>query len=332
MTSADTLHRHIQDARGRLERAGIEAVEAAIDADVLARHALGGWERGQLLAGLRDACPPGFAEGFEPLVCRREHREPTGYITGHREFWNIEIEVGPGVLIPRPETELIVEEVLARLSASESAAARASANPPPVLSERTVKSRAERPHLRIADVGTGSGCLAVALARWLPFAHLVATDVSDAALRVARRNAARHEVGDRVLVLQGNLLQDTNGLFDVIVSNPPYVPAGDMAALQPEIREFEPVGALDGGQDGLDVIRRLVPEAAARLVPGGWLMFEFGSGQSEGVRSIVAGEPRLDLVDLRADLAGIPRVAVARRRAADFESRIPNPESRVPDS
>jgi release factor glutamine methyltransferase len=181
-------------------------------------------------------------------------------------------------------------------------------------------------------VGTGSGCLAVALARWLPGAHIVAIDVSDAALRVARRNAARHEVGERVLVLQGNLLQSIDGLFDVIVSNAPYVPAGDLASLQPEIREFEPVGALDGGQDGLDVIRRLVPEAAARLVPGGWLIFEFGYAQSEGVRAIIAGEPRLDLVDVRADLAGIPRVAVARRRSTDLETRTPNPEPRIPSS
>ena len=307
MTAPDTLHRHIQDARRRFARAGIEAVEAAIDADVLARHALGGWERGQLLAGLRDACPPGFAEGFEPLVRRREQREPTGYLTGHREFWSLEFEVGPGVLIPRPETELLVEEVLAR-----------------------VTSRVEGSHLRLADVGTGSGCLAVALARWLPGAQIVATDVSDAALRVARRNAACHKVGDRVLVLQGDLLQSADGLFDVIVSNPPYVPAGDLASLQPEILAFEPVGALEGGLDGLDVIRRLVPEAATRLVPGGWLMFEFGFGQSEGVRAIMAGEPRLALVDLRADLAGIPRVAVARRLAMDPAPRIPDLESRTP--
>ena len=300
MATAGTLHNSIQDARRRLERAGIEAAEAAIDADVLARHALGGWERGQLLARLREACPPGFAEGFESSVRRRERREPTGYITGHREFWSIEIEVGPGVLIPRPETEFIVEEVLAR-----------------------VTSGAEGPRLRIADVGTGSGCLAVALARWLPGAHVLAIDVSEAALRVARRNAARYEVGDRVVVLQGNLLQSTTGLFDVIVSNPPYVPAGDLASLQPEIREFEPVGALDGGRDGLDLIRRLVPEAATRLVSGGWLAFEFGFGQSEGVRAIIAHEPRLDLVDVRADLAGIPRVAVARRRTLGAESRVP---------
>jgi release factor glutamine methyltransferase len=153
----------------------------------------------------------------------------------------------------------------------------------------------------------------VALARWLPGAHVLAIDVSEAALRVARRNAARHEVGDRVVVLQGNLLQGTSGLFDVIVSNPPYVPAGDLASLQPEIREFEPVGALDGGPDGLDLVRRLVPEAAARLASGGWLAFEFGFGQSEGVRAIIANEPRLELVDIRADLAGIPRVAIARK-------------------
>jgi len=344
--TADTLHSRIQDARRRFERAGIEPVEAAIDADVLARHALGGWERGQLLACLRDACPPGFPEAFEPLVRRREQREPTGYITGHREFWNLEIEVGAGVLIPRPETELVIEEVLARISAGESAAALASANLSLAPGVPGVRSRAEGPRLRIADVGTGSGCLAVALARWLPAAHIVAFDVSDAALRVARRNAARHDVGDRVLVLEGNLLESTDGLFDVIVSNPPYVPAGDLTSLQPEVRDFEPTGALDGGQDGLDVIRRLVPQAAARLAPGGWLIFEFGFGQADGVRAIVAGEPRLDLVDVQADLAGIPRVAVARRRILGAESRIPlaaaepaavlrgevgSPESRVRD-
>ena len=179
-----TLHAVIQQARQRLERAGIQPAEAALDADLLARHALGGWERGQLIANWREPATAELLEQYEPLVARRERREPTAYITGHREFWGIEIDVEPGVLIPRPETELIVEEVLDRLANSV---------------------------LRIADVGTGSGCLAVALARWLPTAHIVATDVSPDALAVAGRNIARLEVQDRVTLVRCDLLDATAG-------------------------------------------------------------------------------------------------------------------------
>ncbi|MCX6550281.1 MAG: peptide chain release factor N(5)-glutamine methyltransferase [Acidobacteria bacterium] len=292
MQQPTTLFDRIRDARRRLERAGIEAAEAALDAELLARHALGRWERGRLLASWREASPPGFDDALEPLVQRRERREPTAYITGHREFWNLEIAVAPGVLIPRPETEFIVEEVIERLGANQHGAAAAA---------------------RIADVGTGSGCLAVALARWLPGARIVAVDVSAEALAIAERNVAAQGVADRVSIARGDLLDGQDGFFDVIVSNPPYVATGDLASLQGEIRGYEPMSALDGGCDGLDVIRRLVPDAAGRLTPGGWLVFEFGYGQAGGVRAIVASEPRLELVAVRDDLAGIPRVAVARR-------------------
>ena len=298
-----TLHSRIQDARRRLERAGIEASEAALDADLLARHALGGWERGQLLAFMRDPLPAGFDERFHPLLRRREEREPAAYITGHREFWNIEIEVAPGVLIARPETEFIVEEVLGR-----------------------VPERAGAP--RIADVGTGSGCLAVALARWLPAAHVTAIDVSPVALAIAARNVTAHDVAARVWLVRGDLLETNDGPFDVIMSNPPYVPSGDIPTLQREVRDFEPAGALDGGPDGLDIIRRLVPEAASRLVDGGLLVFEFGFGQADGVRTVIAAEPRLELLAIRDDLAGIPRIAVAQRR---LEASDPNPESPIPN-
>jgi release factor glutamine methyltransferase len=303
MAHTDTIHRRVQDARHRFERAGIEPDEAALDADVLARHALGGWERGQLLMRQHDACPPGFAAVFEALVLRRERREPTGFITGHREFWNLDFDVNAGVLVPRPETELLVEEALSRLSFVDA--------PPP---ERAAPARsgAAAP-VRVADVGTGSGCIAVALARWLPAATITAIDCSDAALAMARRNAARHDVSDRVQLVKSNLLDGITGPFDAVVSNPPYVPAPDLAGLQPEIRDYEPIGALDGGQDGLDVIRRLVPQAAVILRPGGWLMFEFGFGQADGVRRIIEAEPRLALVEIRPDLAGIPRVAGAKR-------------------
>jgi len=293
----DTIRRRMQEARRRFEQAGIEPDEAAIDADVLARHALGGWERGQLIVRQHDACPAGFPGIFEALVRRRERREPTGYIIGHREFWNLDIEVRPGVLIPRPETELLVEEALSRLSPDGP----------------TRDGRPGPAPARVADVGTGSGCIAVALARWLPLAEVVAIDASDEALAVARLNATRHEVSARVRFLKADLLAGAAGPFDAVVSNPPYVPAPDLAGLQPEVRDHEPLLALSGGIDGLDVVRRLVPDAAAVLRPGGWLLFEFGFGQAGGVRAIIAAEPRLELVAIREDLAGIPRIAVARR-------------------
>jgi release factor glutamine methyltransferase len=308
MVHIDTIFARIQDARRRFERASIEPAEAAIDADVLARHALGGWERGQLLMRQHDACPAGFAAVFEALVQRRERREPTGFIVGHREFWNLDFDVSAGVLVPRPDTELLVEEALSRLSCGSALGA-----------EHTARSAAGAAvPVRIADVGTGSGCIAIALARWLPAATMTAIDTSDAALAVARRNAARHDVSDRVQFVRADLLDAVTGPFDAIVSNPPYVPAPDLAGLQPEVRDYEPPEALVAGDDGLDLIRRLVPGAAAALRPGGWLLFEFGFGQSDGVRRIVEAEPRLALVEIRPDLAGIPRVAVARR-VASFE-------------
>jgi release factor glutamine methyltransferase len=304
MRPADTLHQRIRSARTRFERAGIEPAEAAIDADVLARHALGDWERGRLLAELRAPCPAGFDAAFEALVVRREHREPTARIIGHREFWNLDIEVAEGVLIPRPETEVLIEQVLARVSAMRELTAPAGNDPAEAL-----------PRFAIADVGTGSGCIAVALARWLPAAAITAIDASETALAVARRNVQRHDVADRVVLARGDLLEQAGGPFDLVVSNPPYVPTPDLESLQPEIRDHEPVSALDGGPDGLGVIRRLIPQAAARLKPGGLLLFEFGFGQAEGVRAIVASEARFETPDITPDLAGIPRVAATRRRS-----------------
>lgn len=304
MVHIDTIHNRLRDARRRFEQAGIEAAEAAVDADVLARHALGGWERGQLIVRQHDACPAGFAGVFETLVRRRERREPTGYIIGHREFWNLDMEVTPGVLVPRPETEFLVEEVLSLLSP-----------PPGDPGDAPGSAAAAAPvRARIADVGTGSGCLAVAIARWLPAAEVVAIDASEEALAVARRNAERHDVARRMQFFEADLLAGVPGPFDAVVSNPPYVPEPDIPGLQPEVRDHEPLQALVGGADGLDVIRRLVPQAAAALRPGGWLVFEFGFGQADGVRAIVEAEPRLELVAIKPDLAGIPRMAVARRR------------------
>ena len=261
MTDITTLHAAIVDARRRLERAGIAPAEAALDADLLARHALGGWDQARLIVNWREPAPAGLVERFDPMVARRVRREPLAYIVGHREFWNLEIEVEPGVLIPRPETELIVEEVLACLATDsdrrvtdagtacraptapswnrhtpESRESRLSAEALAKVEIPNPQSRAVHNAVRIADVGTGSGCLAIALARSLPAVHVIATDVSPAALAVAARNISRHEVQGRVTLVNCDLLDATAGPFDLIVSNPPYIAAGDPHLAHPSAR------------------------------------------------------------------------------------------------
>jgi release factor glutamine methyltransferase len=283
-----TLHEHVTEARGRLVAAGIEPGEAAMDAELLARHALG-WDRAAFLARWREPPPDGFLESFEALVARRLRREPMSQILGRREFWGLEFEVTRDVLTPRPETELVVEAALACF--------RGGAGPSLVV-----------------DAGTGSGCLAVALAVEFPRALVVATDISPPALAVAARNAARHGVGGRVRLVRTSTLDALRARAELIVSNPPYVPLAEAPTLPPEVHEFEPPEALFGGEDGLDAIRRLVAEAPAHLSDEGRLVFEFGAGQADAVRALVEAAPGLALVSIANDLQGTPRVAVARRR------------------
>jgi release factor glutamine methyltransferase len=283
----DSVHERLVEARHVLTRAGIDPNEASLDAEVLARHALG-WDRAALIARWRDAAPAGFSEALATLVARRAAREPIAYITGCREFWGLDFEVTPDVLIPRPETELLVEEAL--LFAQEVRAPSA-----------------------IIDVGTGSGCIAVALAREFPFAQVTATDISAGALTVARNNANRHGVGERLMLVQGDLLEHAPPAADLIVSNPPYVPAGDAPSLQPEVGLHEPANALFGGDaDGLGVIRRLLASAATHLARDGRLIFEFGFGQDTAVRA-AARDAGWQIVRVSPDLQGIPRAAVLRR-------------------
>ena len=282
-----TARRLAASGRLRLAHAGIEAGEAAMDAELLAREALGGWDRARFIAHEDEPAPEGAEAAFEALLERRARREPVSQILGRREFWGLEFQVTRDVLTPRPETELVVEEALACVRDHDGAP------------------------LEIADVGTGSGCLAVALACELPHARVLATDVSAAALALARANAARHGVADRIRCEQASLLGRATGLA-LIVSNPPYIPTGDLAGLPPEVRAHEPAAALDGGPDGLDVIRGLLAAGRPALLPGGWLVFEFGDGQEDLVRAAIR-ESSLELVRIRADLQGIPRTAVTRR-------------------
>jgi release factor glutamine methyltransferase len=283
-----TLHARVATGRERLRRAGIPPEEADLDARLLAQTILG-WDAARFFTSANEAEGAGFAALYESLVARRERREPLAYITGRQEFWGLEFEVSPAVLIPRPETELIVEAALERFPDRHAS-------------------------LEAADVCTGSGCLAVALAHERPGARIAAADVSADALRTAGRNADRHRVSDRVELVQADVLDGAGKkAVDLIVSNPPYVPDGDRATLQPEVRDHEPPIALFAGEDGLAIIRRLIDQSGGRLKTGGLLIFEFGVGQTDAVRELISQRSGLTVLEVKQDLRGIPRTAIVRR-------------------
>jgi release factor glutamine methyltransferase len=274
-----------------LVAAGIPAGEAGLDAELLARHVLG-WDRATLLARATEEPPGGFAAAYEAVLDRRVRREPVAYLTGHQEFWGRDFLVGPGVLIPRPETELLVEEAL-----------------------DYARERGHQEPCSIVDVGTGSGCLAISLALELPEAAVHATDISADALAIARQNASR--LGARVRFHHGSMLAGVVPPVDLIVCNPPYIPAGDYRTLQPEVREYEPATALVGGDDGLEAVRLMVEAASTALGPGGRLLMEIGHGQADAVTRLVAERPALRLLHIRPDLQGIPRAVVAARGTSE---------------
>ena len=280
-----TPYERIAEARSLLVDAGLSPDEAAFDAEVLARHALG-WDRARLLADGRDPAPPGFDATFEALITRRANREPVSQILGRREFWGLDFDVTRDVLTPRPETELVIEEALAFAR--------------------------EHPCHALLDVGTGSGCIALSVAHEVPGARVVAVDISDAALAVARGNAQRLGLADRVHFQHADLLAGIEGPFDLVLSNPPYMRADEATGLQPEVARFEPHSALFAGDDGLAVIRPLLAEVPRVLAPGGRLILEFGMGQDAAVAAAAQGTG-WTVVRIRHDLQGIPRTAVLTR-------------------
>jgi release factor glutamine methyltransferase len=280
-----TLHERLVDARSRLTAAGIAETEAAIDVALYARTILG-WDRAKLLVEQHAAIPPHLEPRFSEWVERRRRREPSAYIVGVREFWGLDFEVTRAVLIPRPETEFLVEEALVLLRTGSG--------------------------VRIADIGTGSGCVAVSLAHDHAEAHVTATDISRDALEVARRNAQRHGVSDRVDFVDTSYLDGVDGPFDLMTANPPYVKDGDKPALAPAVKH-EPEVALFGGAEGLRDIGGVLDAANVKLKPGGWLVLEFGYGQEEDVERLVAARTALRLMRVRADLQGIPRTAIIQR-------------------
>ena len=288
-----TLRERLLAARARLTAAGVDHNEAVLDTNLLARHVLR-YSRAEMLLRQEDPIPEGFEAPFNALIERRARREPAAYIRGLQEFWSRDFEVTPDVLIPRPESELIVEELLALLPVDAPALPR-----------------------RVADIGTGSGCIAVTVAAERPHVHLVATDISRPALDVARKNATRTGVAAQIEFLECAYLSGTTGKFDFILSNPPYVTAAEYEQLQPEVREYEPEIALQAGEDGLRDIRQIVDVSAERLKPGGTLFMEIGHTQAAALADLIAGFPSLTLARISNDLQRIPRVAVIERKITD---------------
>jgi release factor glutamine methyltransferase len=249
---------------------------------------------------------------FESLLARRLAHEPTAYITGTREFWAHDFEVTPDVLIPRPETELLVSTAYKWISGSSG---HWTTYPLPASSQFFLQSGRQRTDSAcIVDVGTGSGAIAVALALQLPAVTVIATDVSWPALAVAKRNARRHDIDGRIRFRHGDLLLPVDTYVDLIVANLPYVPTADWRALEPEVCDYEPALALDGGEDGLDLVRSLFHQAPRYLRPDGAICIEFGDGQAEAVAELALSSlPGAD-VQILDDFAGIPRVLIAATR------------------
>ena len=269
-------------AERRLKDCGVES--ARLDAEVLLAHALG-TQRTELYARMREPLPADAAARFSSSVKRRSSGCPVAYITGVKEFWSIPIEVTPDVLIPRPETETVVEEAL--------------------------RVAREIGATRILDLCTGSGCIAAAMAKELAEAQFSVADSSPAAIEVAKRNLSF--AISRVEFLLGDLFDPTSGPFDAITANPPYIDEEGMGALPRDIADHEPRGALAAGPDGLDFTWRIINDAPDHLVPGGWLVMEVGAGQAPACISLATAQDGYDTIRTARDLAGIERVVILRR-------------------
>ncbi|MGD0794426.1 MAG: peptide chain release factor N(5)-glutamine methyltransferase [Dehalococcoidales bacterium] len=269
------LKQALAHARETLRNNNIE--DAPLEGEILLRHVLG-ISRARFFSQFDEELSPGQGQDLKEALERRVGGEPTAYITGHREFYGLDFIVNRDVLIPRPETELLVEKAIALAG--------------------------RRPIKKIADIGTGSGAIAISLAVNLPRVTIYATDISSRALGVARRNCKKHGVEDRIVLLQGNLLEPLQKKVDLIVANLPYVRATDVKGTL----SFEPLRALNGGEDGLDNIRLFCRQAAKKLAKQGCLLLEVGQGQSRSVGALLEKELPGAVSEIYRDLAGIERV------------------------
>ena len=286
-----TIFEAINKAATTLSTAGI--ANARPDAEVLLSHIIRK-DRVWLITHRDDVLDDKNRRDFDGAIQRRSKREPLQYIIGNQEFWGLEFKVTPDVLIPRPETELIVESVIA------------------IIQDRN------KP-VRIIDLCTGSGCIAVSLAKELAFAHVIATDASDKALAVARENTRDHGVADRIRYLEGDLFEplkelDIRGQIDIIVSNPPYVRESDLPALQSEVKDYEPLMALIAGPEGTEMAQRIIKHATAYLKKNGALIMEMGLGQAGTLTRMVEATGAYGKPEVLKDLAGIERVIVAEKK------------------
>jgi release factor glutamine methyltransferase len=295
--SAPDLSSVLANAVARLRGAGVDSPRK--EARLLLSHALG-VEVLDIIAGKVPQLSADESSRFEAVVQRRLSREPLAYIVGRREFWSLEFAVDPAVLVPRPESEILLEEALRRCSDHKAA-------------------------LRVADLGTGSGCLLLAFLSECPSAHGVGIDLSDPALAMARRNAQALGLAARTEFLRGNWTDALIGSFDTIFINPPYIPSAAIADLAPEVARYEPRLALDGGEDGLEAYRAIAAGLNRHISQGGSAFFELGEGQAEAVRNILK-QNGLAVLGTVCDLAGIPRclvanAAVVRKKELALETR-----------
>jgi release factor glutamine methyltransferase len=270
----------------RFRQAGIDSAET--DARLLMAHALH-IDRAELIANGERALTAEQTKAINALAERRLMHEPVPRIFGRKEFWSLSLHISPAVLVPRPETETVVEAAL----------------------DAVARDASQMERLRILDIGTGSGALLLALLSELPNASGIGTDLSAAALAVARANAERCDLAARCTFVACDIAAGVQGPFDLIVSNPPYVAHGEIASLAPEVRDYDPALALDGGADGLNGYRAIAAQARHLLAPGGILIVELGLGQEEAVRALFT-KAGLTVAAARADLAGIPRALSAK--------------------
>jgi len=284
-----TVHGILNESTKALEAADIPS--ARLDAEVLLSFCLN-CDRLEFYKNPDMPISETKLSAFRNLIARRLQWEPVAYITGRKEFWSFALEVNSAVLIPRPDTEIIVEEAL------------------------DVYRNFNSLPVRILDIGTGSGAIALALACEITEAKVVATDISIAALNLAQKNAATLGLKERIDFRQGNLFEPVEGLFDIIVSNPPYIAVAEYEELPVSVRVFEPSEALLSGVSGLEFYEKLIYQAPGFLQKNGWLLLEIGAKQEAGVRVIMEASGCYDSVEMRRDYAGLPRVIKARRKVS----------------